>query len=70
VLNGDDITPDHVADLTFEADGDLLAALHEAYITLMEFAYDREARRLDRSLDCTERAALRECLNKIVSLAE
>ena len=44
VLDGADISQDDVLDLEFEAEGQLLAALNDAYIKLLEFAHDREQR--------------------------
>ena len=44
VLDGAEISQDDVLDLEFEAEGQLLAALNDAYIKLLEFAHDREQR--------------------------
>jgi hypothetical protein len=41
VLGGDEISREEVEELAFEASGDLQAALNEAYIKLLEFAFDR-----------------------------
>jgi len=41
---GAEISQDNVLDLEFEAEGQLLAALNDAYIKLLEFAHDREQR--------------------------
>jgi len=55
-------------DLEFEADGELVAALNEAYMHLLEFVHDRELRYADRSLDQRERSTLQESLNKILGI--
>ena len=70
VLDGAEISKDDVLDLEFEADGALLAALNEAYMKLLEFAYDRERRINDRQFDQRERAALQQVLNDIVRLSD
>src|SRR5207248_249643 len=68
VLGDAEITEDEVLDLDFEADGELLIALNEAYIGLLEFVHDRNLRVADRDLDRKERSALRDSLNKIARL--
>jgi hypothetical protein len=70
VLGNAEISEDEVLDLAFEADGELQAALDEAYIKLLEFVHDRDLRRADRVLDQKERASLQDSLNKIVALSE
>ena len=70
LLDGAEISQDDVLDLEFEAEGQLLAALNDAYIKLPEFAHDREQRLGDRDLDARERATLRHVLNEIVRLSE
>lgn len=70
VLDGAEITEREVRNLEFDADGELLAALNEAFIKLLEFVHDRGARRLDQALDEMERAALRASLDKIVELCD
>jgi hypothetical protein len=70
VLDGAEISQDDVLDLEFEAEGELLAALNEAYIKLLEFAHDREQRLGDRHLDAIERATLQHVLNVIVRLSD
>ena len=70
VLDGAEISQDDVLDLEFEAEGELLAALNEAYIKLLEFAHDREQRLRDRHLDERERATLRHVLDEIVRLSD
>jgi hypothetical protein len=69
-LANDEITEGEIIDLGFEADGQLLPALNDAYIKLLEFVHDRNLRRTDRDLDQRERAALQDCLNKIVNLCD
>jgi hypothetical protein len=70
VLDHAEITEGEVKDLAFEADGELLDALNEAYVGLLEFVHDRELRERDAALDDRERASLRDALNKIVKLSE
>ena len=70
VLDGGEISPDEVFEIEFEAEGELLAALNNAYIKLLEFADDRERRMEDRHLDESERAALHDALNEIVRLSD
>jgi hypothetical protein len=68
VLDSAEVTEAEVLDLAFEADGELLKALNEAYINLLEFVHDRDLRKADAALDKRERARLRDSLNKIVNL--
>jgi hypothetical protein len=70
VLDGGEITQEELSDLAFEAEGELLTALNETYILLLEFAHDRDMRRLDSGLGHKERMALQECLNRIVRLSD
>jgi hypothetical protein len=70
VLDGAEISQDDVLALEFEADGELLGALNNAYIKLLEFAHDRKQRLEDRRLDESERAALQYVLNEIVRLSD
>ena len=65
VLSGEEITQADVEDLGFEGEGELQAALNAAYITLLEFVHDREARQRDRALDGRMRASLQACLDEI-----
>lgn len=67
VLDGGEVTRDEIVDLSFDAGGELRAALNEAYIKLLEFACDRDLRLADRSTDRAMRAALQACLDRIVS---
>ena len=70
VLDHGEIDEDEVLDLDFDADGELLAALNEAYIKLLEFVHDRDVRGTNDALDGKERAALQASLNKIGKLCE
>jgi hypothetical protein len=70
VLGGDEISIAEVEDLAFEATGALQVAVNEAYIKLLEFAYDRDARLKDGTLDGEMRSDLQEALNKIVRLSD
>jgi hypothetical protein len=70
VLDGAEISEDDVLDLEFEADGELLAALNDAYIKLLEFVHDRELRINDRRLDQEARATLQDVLREIVRLSD
>ena len=70
VAAGEEIAEHEIIDLDFEADGQLLPALNDAYIRLLEFVHDRELRLSDRDLDRKERAALQDDMKKIVSLCE
>ena len=66
VLDGGEVSHDQLTELSFEADGELQRALNEAYIKLMEFAYDRELRLRDHALDREIRSALQTCLDRII----
>jgi len=70
VLDGAEVSQEEVLDLEFEAEGELLAALNEAYIKLLEFADDRERRLNDKDLDQRARATLQEILGRIVHLSD
>jgi predicted translin family RNA/ssDNA-binding protein len=67
ILGGGDVSLDQLEELSFEADGELQRALNEAYIKLMEFAYDRELRLGDQTLDRKMRSALQKYLDQIVA---
>jgi hypothetical protein len=66
VLAGTEVTPEEIADLGFEADGELETALNEAYVKLREFANDRSLRLNNPKLDRSMRSELQDCLNDIV----
>jgi len=70
VLGGGELSQDELSDLGFEAEGELQAALNEAYIKLMEFVYDRDLRLNDHEVDRRMRSALQDCLDKIVSICD
>ena len=70
VLDHAEIAEAEVLDLDFEAEGELLAALNDAYIKLLEFVHDRELRHANPDLDGKERAALQDSLNKIVQICD
>ena len=69
-LDHAEIAEEEVLNLEFEADGELLSALNEAYIHLLEFVLDRDRRSSDRELDQKERKVLEDSLNKIVQLCD
>jgi hypothetical protein len=70
VLDHAEIAEAEVLDLEFEAEGELLAALNNAYIKLLEFVHDRELRHTSPDLDRKELSGLQESLNKIVQLCD
>jgi hypothetical protein len=70
VLDGEEIMQADVEDLGFEGEGALQAALNDAYIRLLEFVHDRDARSNDRDLDRTMRAGLQACLDSIVAACD
>jgi hypothetical protein len=65
VLGGEEITQSDVEDLGFEGEGDVQAALNAAYIKLLEFVHDRNARQRDHALDRTMRGGLQRHLDQI-----
>jgi len=65
VLDGGEVSQAELADLNFAADGELRAALTEAYIKLLEFAHDRDVRCRDAAADRAMRAELLTCLDHI-----
>lgn len=68
VTGGDEISPDDVTDLGFEAEGEMGHALNAAYIKLLEFAHDRALRAKDPALDRRMRAGLKDTLDRLVAL--
>ena len=70
VLGGDEVSRCEVEDLAFEATGELRTALNEAYIKLLEFAFDYGVRLNDPRLDRRMRADLQHALDQIVRLAD
>jgi hypothetical protein len=69
VLDGEEVTQAEVEELGFEGEGDVQAALHDAYIKLLEFAHDRR-RRSDPALDRAMRQSLQACLDNIVAACD
>ena len=70
VLGGADITEAEGLDLSFDAEGEALEALNDAYIKLLEFVHDRDLRQANPDLDKQERAALEDSLKRIVRFSE
>ncbi|MBI3704554.1 MAG: hypothetical protein HY244_12090 [Rhizobiales bacterium] len=70
VLGGGEVSRDEVMELSFEADGELLAALNEAYIKLLEFAHDRESGGDNDEVFLRTRAVLQDCLDKILDVCD
>jgi hypothetical protein len=70
VLDHAEIAEAEVLDLDFEAEGELRAALNDAYIKLLEFVHDRDLRRANPNLDGKERSILQDSLNRIVQLCD
>jgi hypothetical protein len=70
VLDGGEIWEDELADLGFEAEGELETVLNVAYARLGEFAHSRDARRIDPDLDRRMREDLQVCLDDIVKTWE
>jgi hypothetical protein len=66
VLDHAEIAEAEILDLDFEAEGELLAVLNDAYIQLLEFVHDRDLRRANPDVDRKERSVLQDSLNKIV----
>src|ERR1043166_5821690 len=69
-LGGEVITEAEVADLQFEADGELLDALNAAYIALLEFVHDRAGRGGDPERRRPQGMPLKKHLDPIVALCE
>jgi predicted transcriptional regulator len=70
VIDGGEVSQAELVDLSFEAHGDLHAALTDAYIKLLEFAHDRELRDRDRDADRAMRAQMKLCLDHIVEVCD
>jgi len=70
VLDGEEVTQAEVEDLGFEGEGDVQAALNDAYITLLQFVHDRERRQSDAAADRAMRASLQACLDHIVAACD
>lgn len=69
VASGAEATREEVEDLEFEATGELGVVLNEAYIALLEFAFDHKARLDDPLFDGKERSELEMRLARIAALA-
>jgi hypothetical protein len=69
-LDGGKISRQEVEDLAFEAAGELQLALNEAYITLLEFAYDCDAGLTDQKRSEEMRAALQQTLDEIIRCSD
>ena len=70
ILDGTEVAEADVLDLDFTAEGELLDALNDAYIKLLEFVHDRELRHARPDLDKKARAALQASLNEIARLCD
>jgi hypothetical protein len=70
VLDGGEVSQAELADLSFDAEGELHIALTEAYIKLLEFAHDCDLQNRDRDADRTMRAQLKVCLDHIVEVCD
>jgi hypothetical protein len=69
-LDGEEITQADVEDLGFEGEGDVQAALNDAYIKLLQFVHDRDARRNDAAADRAMRQGLQASLDRIVAACD
>jgi hypothetical protein len=70
VLDGGEVSQTELADLSFDAEGELQAALTDAYIKLLEFAHDHDLRLRDQDADRAMRAQLKTCLDRIVEACD
>jgi hypothetical protein len=70
VLDGGEVEEDELADLAFEAEGELETALNAAYVQLGEFAAAADARREDPATDQQMREELQACLDEIVRICD
>jgi hypothetical protein len=70
VLDGEEVTQAEVEELGFQGEGDVQAALHDAYIKLVEFAHDRDRRRDNPAKDRAMRESLQACLDNIVAACD
>jgi len=70
VIGGGEATREEVEELTFDADGDLRTATNEAFLKLMEFAYDRDERSKDAARDTAMRRELQAVLDELVRTAD
>ena len=70
VLDGAEISESELADLGFEAEGELATAVEEACLRLGEFAEALDVRRGDPDTDRRMRAELQTCLDAIVDICD
>ena len=70
VLDGGEVSESELADLSFEAEGELEEALNVAYVQLGEFAAAGDARRGDPERDRQMREELQACLDEIVRICD
>jgi hypothetical protein len=70
VLRGGEISLAELRDATLVAECDLRAAVLDAYVSLVEFARERERRSRDAVVDGAMRDALELCLERIIEAAE
>jgi hypothetical protein len=70
VLDGGEVTQAEVEDLGFEGEGEVQAALNDAYIKLLQFVHDRDKRLSDDDADRAMRANLQACLDHIVAACD
>jgi hypothetical protein len=68
VLNGGTVSRADVEDLSFDATGELQAALNDAFIKLLEFAFDCDNGKT--APDAATIADLQVCLDRIVRAAD
>jgi hypothetical protein len=69
-LGGENITEAEIADLQFEAEGELLDALNAAYIGLLEYVHDRALGGSDPERGRAGGMTLQEHLDRIVALCD
>jgi hypothetical protein len=69
-LDGEEITEAEVEDLGFEGEGEVQEALTDAYIKLLEFVHDRDARRNDPAAERAMRQSLQAHLDHIVAACD
>lgn len=70
VLDGDEISESELADLDFDAEGELETALEETYLRLEAFAEALDIRLADPDIDRRMRAELQTCLDAIVEICD
>jgi hypothetical protein len=70
VLDGGEVGEDEIADLSFEAEGELETALNAAYVQLGEFAAARYERNVKPEVDRQMREELQACLDEIVRICD